>query len=56
LSSEILSSTSSSLLEWPSTVFLVWLYWLFISRICLFLSSEVFQVFVLLFYNSCCPL
>jgi hypothetical protein len=33
LSSEILSSTCSSLLEWPSTVFFIWLKGLFISRI-----------------------
>jgi hypothetical protein len=33
LSSEILSSTCSTLLEWPSTVFFVWLKGFFIYRI-----------------------
>jgi hypothetical protein len=50
LSSEILSSTCSSLLEWPSTVFFVWLNGLFISRIYVWFFSEVFHIFVQLLF------
>jgi hypothetical protein len=51
LSSEILSSTRSRLLEWHSTVYFVWLKGLFISRIFVWFFAEVFQIFVLvLFY------
>jgi hypothetical protein len=58
LSPEILSSTCSTLLEWLSTVFFVWLKGLFISRTSdLILLSEVFHIFVqLLFYVFCCHL
>jgi hypothetical protein len=45
LSSEILSFTCSSLQEWPSTVFLVWLKWLFFQNFCLILCSEVLHIF-----------
>jgi hypothetical protein len=70
LSSEILSSTCSSLLEWPSTVFFVWLKGLFISKdfclilfflrfsVSLFSSSFIFccllYVIYLSFYNTLC--
>jgi hypothetical protein len=48
----------SNLLEWPSTVFFVWLKGVFISRISVwFFFSEVFHIFVqLLFYILCCLL
>jgi hypothetical protein len=57
LSPEILSSTCSYLLEWPSTVFFVRLKGLFVSRICLITFSGVFHIFVqLLFHILCCLL
>jgi hypothetical protein len=62
-SSEILSSTFYSLLEWPSTVFFVWLMGLFISNISvwffflmysisLFNSSFMFYVVFFISYIS----
>jgi hypothetical protein len=58
LNFEILSSTWSSLVDWTSTLFFVWLKGLFISRISVwFFFSEVFHIFVkLLFYILCCLL
>jgi hypothetical protein len=56
--SQILSSTCSSLLEWPSTVFLVWLKFLFIYRISVWffflrfsisLLNSSFVIFVVIF-------
>jgi hypothetical protein len=56
LHSEILSSTCSSLLEWSSTVFFVWLKGLFISRISVwFFFLRFFHIFVQLLYFVLSP-
>jgi hypothetical protein len=58
LSSGILSSTSSTLLEWLSTVFFCLTKGTFYFQdFCLILFSEVFHIFVqILIYILCCLL
>jgi hypothetical protein len=51
LSPEIPSSSCSSLLEWLSTIFFIWVKELFISRISVLLFfSEIFHIFVKLLF------